>query len=221
LAVLATDGAVFDDGQVYFRDQGAFYSLSVLQPGPRQPLTRVVNATLVLAVRDAYLYWLTSNTETSIRRARRDGSSVAETISDDVRFSSFHDFGVATDATSIYWTNNVLAGSIHRCPLVGCSGASEVVVALLRTPQSLLIDGSELYYQHEAKPDEYSLSRCSLPACAQSSPLVEQLTAPGAFALDAQYLYVATSEQAVSPYNEEQEIVARIRRLPKTNQELP
>jgi len=221
LADLTIGGAVFHDDRVYFCDQGGpIESLSVLEPEPRQPPMPVTNAALTLAVQYGYVYWLDGNGR-SILRTRTDGAFAAETIANDVTVSAFHDFRAATDATSIYWTNNVLAGSIRRCPLAGCSGASDVVIAVLGTPQSLLIDGSELYYQHEAKPEEFSLSSCSLPDCAQSLPLVDHLDAPAAFALDDQYLYVATGEQDLSPADIEKGTIARIRRLPKPHQELP
>ncbi|HYP97065.1 MAG TPA: hypothetical protein VER96_00230 [Polyangiaceae bacterium] len=177
-----------------------------------------------LAIHDAYAYWLTQNeypAQVSLRRARKDGSSlVIETISDDVGFSNNHDFGTATDTTSIYWTNNVLAGSIRRCPLTGCDGSSELVLASLRTPQNLLLDGPELYYVHETKPYVYAVASCELSACMPSDPLFDHLTGPDVVALDDQYLYAATTEQEVGPSSAER-ITARIRRLPKPDRNSP
>jgi len=214
---------VFDDDQIYFSVGEGIQSLSVLDPGLEQQVA-VSTSALILAVQDGYLYWLSGSDISGLKRisrTRKDGSSGIETTSNDVKLSTSRGFGAAIETTSIYWTNNLLAGSINRCPLTGCSGASDVVIAPLRAPGNLRLDGSELYYKHELKPYEYSLASCSLPACAQSSPLVEHLSAPGAFALDGQYLYIATTEQDVSPYNVDEDISSRIRRLPKPNQELP
>jgi len=168
------------------------------------------------AVDEIYAYGVTDGDRhlRELFRTRKDGSSAIETIAKDVKWGA-----VTTDSTSIYWTEDVLAGSINRCPLAGCSGASEVVTGPLRSPSNLLIDGSDLYYVYEAKPYENSLAFCSLPACMPSLPLFEKLVTPSPLAMDDQYLYLATSEQDFR--DSTSDFSAQIRRLPKPNRGQP
>ena len=218
--------ATFDTDRFYFADVRSLYSLPLAQPGPRQLIATSIGVLRAVAIHDTYAYWradgLTNEGHSLLVRGPKDGTSTAETtIANDVKGSANHDFSVTTDATSIYWTNNLLVGSISRCPLSGCSGASNVVVGPLRAPQKLQIDGSELYYHYEPRPYEYALSSCTLPACADASTIIEHLDAPGVLAMDDDYLYVATTEQDVSPDNLTENTIASIRRLPKPHREVP
>ena len=211
-------GAAFADDRFLFADGESIESV------PLQADSRVRDAysplmSATIAIRGNYVYWLA--TRTDIGRARTDGSSGVETVTSDVRVADEPAFGLTTDASAIYWTDNLLSGSIKRCPLAGCTVAPEKVIGPLRAPQSLLIDGSELYYEYETKPYEYALASCSLPTCASAPPLIEHVDAPGVLALDDQYLYVATTEQDVSPDNFAVDTIAQIRRLPKPKRELP
>jgi len=229
----STYGAFVDDDRFYFSEQTFFsdqtsqyslHSVPLTGAGPRQLTASSPSFLYTMAVDDIYAYGLTGGERNYDRlfRTRKDGTSAVETIAKDVKHAGGA-FSVTTDPTSIYWTNNVLAGSINRCPLAGCSGASEVVTGPLRAPQHLLIDGSDLYYVYEAKADEYALAVCALPACAESLLLFEKLVNPDALAIDEQYLYLATSEQAHSDFLGDfpGDFVSRIRRLPKPNRELP
>ena len=216
--------ATFDDDRLYFLADGSVVALSLSQPATPQAVASSKEnlPEVTMAVDDVYAYWLTTaNDRQVLVRTRKDGSSAVESISDDVRQSNAHAFSIATDSTSIYWTNNPLSGSINRCPLSGCTGVSDVIIGPLRSPQKLLIDGSELYYEYEPRPYQYALSVCTLPSCESSKPLIEQLDAPGVLAMDDENLYVATTEQDVSPANPGEDTIARIRRLPKARRELP
>ena len=222
--VVATDirlsAAVLDDERLFFAEDSSLFSVPLTQPGPRRNIAPDVNLGITpLALHGDYLYWLDGN-EKGLRRTRKDGSSGIETITEDARYSPSHGFGVATDSSAIYWTNNSLSGSINRCPLAGCSGSPEVVFAPLRAPHNLLLDGSELYYQYEAAPYEYTLAHCSLPDCVSSQALAEHLDAPQALALDEEYLYLATTEQDINPQRPT-DTVARIRQVPKPERGLP
>jgi hypothetical protein len=226
---LEFSAVAFDKDRIFFTSVGAIYSLPLREPGPLRPVAAPPGMLHGLVVRDAYVYWLAMGVtgmdgerQNALVRTRSDGSSTAfETISNDVRHASSSDFNFTTDAASIYWAENLLAGSVHRCPLTGCSGTSELVLERIRSPQKLLIDGSELYYTYEANPYQYALANCSLSACAPSLPSIEHLDAPGAVALDDEYLYVASTEQDVSPNSSDVDIVSKIRRLPKADPGAP
>jgi len=219
--------AAFDGDDLYFLQSLSLYRVPLQRGGARQLVAQMPGIQTLgqkLAIHDAYAYCLTQNDsgdETFLLRTRKDGSALEpETIANDVRHSSHHVFDTATDSTSVYWTNNLLAGSVQRCPLTGCSGPSEVVLEPVRTPQALLLDGSELYYTHETQPYEYAVSSCTLPACVPTQPLFEHLTDPNAFAVDDRYLYVATTEQEVGPSGTGP-ITAQIRRLPRPDRSSP
>jgi len=227
---LSSDSGEFDGNRFYFHDlngandpnyQGSIYSVPLRQPGQRQLVASGPDRLFLVGVDDVYVYWLTINDGyRPLSRARKDGTSAVETVANDVKFGWSGAFTITTNPTAIYWTNNVLAGSINRCPLAGCSGASETVTGPLRNPHTLLLDGSELYYVYEASGHEYALAACSLPTCGESLPLFERLTAPGALAMDDDYLYLATTEQELGYYRSD-DVISRIRRLPKPNRKLP
>jgi len=214
----------FDDDHVYFSDFDALYRASLSQPGPRELVASSPTAIRRIAVVGAYVYLVSENGALSamigkpqLLRVRKDGSAAVETIARQVNVSLHYAFGVAADESSIYWTDNLIFGWINRCPLAGCPSSWDAT-GPFRAPQNLLLDDERLYYQYEDAPYEYVLSSCSVPTCLASAPVQERLDAPKAFALDDRYVYVATTEQDVSPATHE-ETVARIRRLPKPDPE--
>lgn len=216
--------AEFGDGRFYFTQSDgpnwnldSLWSITLERPEPQTVLASSRSTVFQIVVVDAYAYWIESSGQpkSALLRTRKDGTSGIETISDDVKLAWSHDFDVTTDTTAIYWTENLLYGSINRCPLTGCTTTHDVVVTSLRVPQKLLIDGSELYYLYEEQPFQLALAHCSLPACAEPALLVEGLDKTS-MATDDQYLYLAANEP-VGDGN----AVARIRRLAKPTQELP
>jgi len=216
----------FDDNNLFFsRDLLSIYRLPLREGGLLQQVAVAPSSMFPsLAVRGDYAYWLAStdsSNEGSLMRARKDGSSSAvETISTDARYSVNRPLDIAADATSVYWTNNLLAGSIQRCPLTGCGGAPEVVLAPIRSPMALLIDGSELYYIHETEPYQYALSSCSLPTCEPSNPLIEHLSA-NLVAVDDEYVYTASTDQDTNPLSNNGDFFGKIRRIPKPDRSAP
>jgi len=220
--------AAFDDEYFYYAvSSGRLNRLSFSQPGSVQPLSPKVDFASVYIHGD-YVYLLALDPKSlkyqgilSLVRTRKDGTSSIELISDEVRASFVHhEFDVTADQSSIYWSDNLLVGSINRCPLTGCSGAPEVVLAPVRVPQTLLIDGSRLYYAYETKSGQNAVSSCALAACEPSLPLIEQLDSSGALAFDEQYLYAATTQQDAD-FHTGQGTVVRLIRVPKPDALLP
>jgi len=218
-------GAFDGDDRFYFTDLTqtggtTIFSISLTQPSPRQPIASSSRAGALVGVDSAYAYLFTAEDEqhrAGLSRAHKDGSSAVETIATDVKRAYSVGFAFATDQTAIYWTNNVLAGSINRCPIAGCTGASEIVTGPVRAPQNLLIDDSNLYYVYEEQSGQLALATCELPACAQSTPvpLPEGLFRPELLALDDQYLYMVTSKLDWFSLHGETGVSGNIRRLPK------
>ena len=225
---VATEGdfkfAAFDDDRVYSLLANSIASWSLLQPGPPQPIAPTAGFRFAIALQGAYAFWLaTDGDETQVWRARKDSSLAVEVIASDVRHAGRNHFGFITDSTYVYWTNSTLVGSINRCPLAGCTGASETVLGQVRAPQQLLLDGSTLYYVYDAGDYQFTLASCALPACISPRTVLKNLNAPAALAVDDQYLYLATTETDTdtNPESVPQDPVAGIRRLRKTEQGLP
>jgi hypothetical protein len=217
----------FADNRFYFADSNFLYSLSLAESAPQAQVVLVGPVGQGLMIDDAYAYWVAVESVTdhfsscALVRSRKDGSMREEIVTSDVKCSTIHAFDVATDQTAIYWTNNVLAGSIARCPRAGCMGAPETVVAPLRAPQKLLRDGSQLFYEYEAAPDAYALASCTLPACAAQTSLIERLDAPAAFATDDRHVYAATTEQDVNPQDLPTATITSLHQLLKPQPDMP
>ena len=238
VATLSFNVAAFGDDQFYFAVKTGFrryslYGASLSQPGVPKVIAYSADPVaaagqsadaLVLAIATdaANVYWLSvgdGESDSKLMRTRKDGASAIEIVTTDLRFSRFFGIGMTTDETAIYWTNNQLAGAIKRCPVAGCAESSDVI-APLRAPRGLQIDGSELYYLYEAEPFQYTLASCSLPACATPRELAVGLDETSV-AIDDQYVYVATTEQHLSTDTTYVPTGARLRRLPKPDGALP
>ncbi|HET7543926.1 MAG TPA: hypothetical protein VFK05_28840 [Polyangiaceae bacterium] len=223
LATEPTSTAALDADYFYFSNWSSLYRVSLKQPASPELIADSPSGVLKIAVQGAYVYFLAEQPEGKswLLRTRKDGSSGVESVAPLLNISLYGEFGVTSDETFVYWTNNVLRGSINRCPLSGCSAGADVLLSPLRAPQSLLIDGTRLYYHHEVEAYDYALSSCALPSCAASAPVQEHVDTPSVLALDDRYLYVATSEQDFSPSNTGEDPIAQIRQLPKPAPDSP
>lgn len=179
-----------------------------------------------LQVQGDYLYWLGAADQThgSVQRLRTDGTGKVETLARDFEYdlsvvqrSPYNPGGIALDSQSVYWTVNVDSGAILSCPLSGCRGAPQVVVAPVRAPSALLVDQGELYILHESDAFKYAVSSCALAQCDRTTLIADGIDVPNLFALDDRYLYTATTAQDLSSINVDHNVgaVAQIRRLPR------
>jgi hypothetical protein len=108
------------------------------------------------------------------------------------------DSALRVDSAYAYWSQSVLAGSIQRCPLTGCSGKPEFVVSSVRSPTSLLLDQQKLYFQHETDAFQYALSSCTIGQCDTPDLLAAGIDSSTAMAVDDEYVYVSTTSQDLS-----------------------
>lgn len=156
------------------------------------------------------VYWFeVDGARVDLKRARNDGATEPETLVADVKFDPYYPQRVPGDLRSvqgltfangyIYWAENVLAGAIRRLPVAAVrTGEPETVAATIRFPLGLLLDGPNLFVEHEADAYEYAVSVCRLDSCAPRT-LASDLANTDAFALDDQYLYIATTSQSLDP----------------------
>jgi hypothetical protein len=171
-------------------------------------------------------------TSLSLYRVRKDGHSAPVSLASDLEINISHadgsvPFGLAVDANDAYWTQNVLVGSVDRCPITGCASAPEVVVGPIRSPEALLIDGTTLYLRYEAGAYQYTLASCTLGQCASPQPITQGPDTMCAdetemlcgmttsMAVDDQYLYVVTTDQDLQASSAQENPVAQIRRFAK------
>ena len=223
--------ATFDSDYFYYSSSDSIFRLPLAEPSSRQLIRAATGLLQKLFVHQSFVYWLLGTDQSLgngtrnawLMRTLKDGSSPASDstlVTQYFGISSNRGLGITADDQLIYWTSNLFQGAVASCPLAGAPLASWVG-GPLRAPQSLLRDGSRLYVQHETKPYEYALSSCLLPTCESSPPLALHLSSPEAFAVDDRDLYVATTEQDVSPHNSEVETVSRLRRSAKPDPEAP
>jgi hypothetical protein len=225
--------SVIDGDQLFFTDIAQIYAVPL---NADDVTPRVVSAlpdgqARILAVHGDYVYFVGNrNMTVAVQRTLKDGTGTVEVLADNEQVNTFtNDYtgeyrtppppalGLAVDDSYVYWSENVLVGSIVRCPLSGCSGAPEVVATPVRVPAGLWLDGSSLYFQHESDAYQYAVSRCTLGDCGAPSLLASGINTQNAFAVDDQYLYAATNGPVLDPSKDPTKIslVATIRRFPK------
>ena len=178
-----------------------------------------------LTVGGGYVYWSVSTAGplygiATIGRIRSDGTGPVETIADNLEMlpSSNDEYPsnvVAVDETSVYWSQGALRGSIARCPLSGCVEAPQILAAPIRSPTTLLLNGSEIYWQHGTSTQGNAVSTCSVAQCVLTEPIVQRLESANVLAVDDRYFYTATTTQRLSADAYWTDPIAEIRRFPK------
>jgi hypothetical protein len=246
-AVATTDSvlqAAFDTDSVYVSTDLGVDAIPL--SGTGTPLQLVgppstLSTVYALAAEGDSLYWLSgvnweytavAPTSLSLYRVRKDGHSAPVSLASDLEINVSHadgsvPFGLAVDANDAYWTQNVLVGSVDRCPITGCVTTPEAVVGPIRSPEALLIDGSTLYLRYEAGPYQYVLASCTLGQCTSPQPITQGPDAmcaaetealcgvTASMVVDDQYLYVVTTDQDLQTSSAQENPVAQIRRFPK------
>lgn len=180
-----------------------------------------------------YLYWAErqpppgpplSPKPAPLRRARTSGDTPPETLAESVEIFGYPYAGrdpypststLVFDSSYVYWNQGTLDGEIDRCPLAGCSGAPEVVVAPIRWPLVVVVDGSKVYWLHDSSAQGFQVSSCTIGDCASPDLVASALAGSNVLAIDDQYLYSATSDRALDPDLTWNNPVAQIRRFLK------
>lgn len=161
----------------------------------------------VIAAGGGYVYWFeVGGSVARLKRARTDGAAPPETLVASVKIDPSYgppdpnlattSLGLAVDDSYVYWSENVLAGSIKRVPVAGGASEPETVSAPIRTPMGLVLDGSSLYVEHETDAYEFVVSSCLLDSCTPQA-LASGLATTNAFVVDSEYLYTATTSQSL------------------------
>jgi hypothetical protein len=210
----------FDDDAVYYFVDNEIRVLPLPNGGsPKTLATLAAPGALTFRAQGDYLYWVTALRQStgSIQRTRKDGTSPVETLADSLQinaptFPAEPPGSLALDASYFYWVENVLTGSIKRCPLAGCSGAPEVLLSPVRSPTGVWIDGANAYFSYEIDTYSYAISRCALDDCA---PLATDVEGTDLFAVDDQFFYTETTSQNLAPSDMPPSWVAQIRRFDK------
>ena len=53
--------------------------------------------------------------------------------------------GIAIDATHVYWTN-ILGQTVVRCPIAGCSGSPEELIAYQWNPENIALAPNKVFW---------------------------------------------------------------------------
>jgi hypothetical protein len=225
--VIASDdwptASFFDDDAIYYSVDNEIHALALPDGGSPETLaTLTAQPALTLRAQGDYLYWVAAFAQStgSIQRTRKDGTSAVETLADSLQIDALANpfgpaGGLALDASYFYWVENVLAGSIKRCPVAGCAGAPEALLSPVRSPTGLWLDGTNAYFLHEVDAYSYVISRCTIDQCAPNTPLAADVAGTNLFAVDDQYLYTVTTSQNLAPSDSLLSPVAQIRRFAK------
>jgi len=196
--------------------------------GPAKLITIATGDVLALGIHGDYLYWVEGAAVTpapppsTLWRAHVSGNETPQTLAKNVQLAGYgsgldpdYPRVLAFDSSYIYWHQRTLDGAIERCPLSGCAGAAEVVVAPIRSPLSVLVAGSKLYWIHDTQAQGLALSSCTIGNCVSPELNAPYLASITALALDDQYLYTATTDHAPPPLPIWNHSLSQIRRLPR------
>ena len=173
---------------------------------------------LTMTVQDDYLYWLEQDESapysTTVQRLRTDGTGDPQEVAGPLHSTSSN---LASDGQYVYWSQGTLYGAIARCPLEGCAdpASPELFAEPVRSPQTLRVDGANLYWVHDTAWNGYATSSCSLAACKPSELVAGSVAVPNALAIDDQYVYTATSDQDPNPSYPMLNFLQRIQRFSK------
>lgn len=181
-----------------------------------------------LGVHENYLYWVDNQSALpgmeTLHRILTNGTGTAETLANGVELSPYGSVNVANryfasefafDSSYIYWSQGTLSGAIVRCPLTGCPGAPEIIVSPVRTPLTIVVDGSQLYFLHDSASHGFQISSCTIGDCAAPKLIASGLDSTNALAVDDQYVYTASTGATLDPSIEWTNPSANIRRFPK------
>jgi hypothetical protein len=157
-------------------DEGAYWvnfdrTLMRRAPGAEAPtvvcdLIQERELTSGLAARGDYVYFAAStNGSSSIRRVRKDGTSLPEAIATDQSISGF-----SFAADSLYYLSRVLTGRVAKCTLDGCATGGSTLAANQRWPGSIRLEGNDVFWLNNTQwsytTAKATLVSCRLPDCA-------------------------------------------------------
>jgi hypothetical protein len=226
---LALTAIVTDSERVYYTTAGPYLisALPLADSASAQSRSFEPNEVPLraLAVHGDYLYWFgdAGDRGAVLNRALRDGSGVPEVITSGIQLDASQSrgdpdampLGLAVDEKFVYFSENILVGSVKRCPVSGDCAVPEPVVSAIRTPMGLLLDGSKLYIEVEHDAFRFGLAACSVEDCSPQM-LNYELDTGNSFTVDDRNVYMATTNQPYGQSSSLQSHSARIMRLAKS-----
>jgi hypothetical protein len=136
----------FSSSEVYFADDGPFTSSIRAVPIGGGTARRVCTSDLLqdvvsLVVTPAYVYFTTYSDPNSVYQCGSGGGT-----SPTVYATDENPYGLATDGTYLYWTNNVEPGAVVACALGATCESPNSVATNQNAPNAIAVNSTNVYW---------------------------------------------------------------------------
>jgi hypothetical protein len=186
-----------DESHVYWTSlqDSAVFRLPLSGVGIPETIAQNETSPDYLALRGSHAYWIerANGANSVIKRAPKQGGGLTETLA----MAQNQATALNVDAEFAYWPNSYSVGSILRCPLSGCPGGPEVMVANQPWISALAEDGKSIFWISRVDPStptvlQATVMRCPIDGCASAveTLAVQSFHFQGMFmAVDGSYIY--------------------------------
>ena len=95
-------------------------------------------------------------------------------------------FGVAVDATNIYWSTQ--NGQVFKCPIAGCGGSGTLLVSGQGAIEDIAVDSAYIYWTDSQSG---TVAKCAIAGCGNSPTVIaaSQVMPMAGIAVDATSVY--------------------------------
>jgi hypothetical protein len=136
----------FSSTEVYFADDGSFTSAIRAVPIAGGKQRRVCTSELVqsvvsMVVTSEYVYFTTYNDPSSVYQCEAGGGS-----SPTIYATDDNPYGLATDGTYLYWTNNIAPGAVVACALGATCESPRSVATNQNAPNAIAVNATNVYW---------------------------------------------------------------------------
>jgi hypothetical protein len=109
--------------------------------------------------------------------------------------------GIAADATTVYWTDNLPGGSVLKCAVAGCNQAPTTLASGQNRPDSIAVDATTVYWTNDGTPPsdaDATVMKCPLGGCGMGPTVLAAQTFVEFIALDSLHSWWITPTAVMS-----------------------